>query len=93
MKYPTEEVLDLNLYHPESQFLKVGMQMRELGQRSSWALLSWGRPGGPLLCDALCLFALPKLMGECTHTSFKLDQVDPIPHLHSLLGLELCSDS
>ena len=35
MKYPTEEVLDLNLYHPESQFLKVGMQMRELGQRSS----------------------------------------------------------
>lgn len=93
MKHPTEEVLDLNLHHPEGQFLKVEMQMRELGQWSSWALLSWGRPGGSLLCDAPCPLALPKLMGECTHTSFKLRQVDPIPHLDSLLGLELCSDS
>ena len=93
MKYPTEEVLDLNLHHPESQFLKVEMQMRELGQRSSWALLSLGRPGGSLLCDAPSPLALPKLVDECTHTSFKFCRVDPIPHLHSLLGLELCSDS
>ena len=55
IKHPIEEVLDLNSYHPESQFWKVEMQMRELGQQSSWALLSWGRPRDLLLCSGPCL--------------------------------------
>lgn len=78
---------------PRLQFIpswKAVSQVRDVsgrvGPQSSWALLSWGSPelSSSAGLPAPSWLILPRLAGECAHTSSKLCWVDSIPHWPSL---------